>query len=326
MAADTHSEQPEQVSTEEALRPPDASVVTSDAVATPAADESQVAAQSESSAAPDAKTDGANKSGSAAGDDNESPPSTNKVKKRMGRLTKKVSEQESVIAEKDRVIAEQAQRMADLENQVKSAPKPAEPQLEDFKTPQEYASAYTEWQTATAEPAPKKEPAPAQQQAPTPAPDPAIDEFVAAGIEMLGDEFVEARGESDLAVSKEMADYLFESEVGPAIYVHLANNTDESKDIFKMSAPKAMKALEALEAKAAKGELDIDGQLQIAPAPKMGAHDTGDGGKPESKKPAYTPPSDTRDTGDTGLEPDLEEMGMEAYAARRRKQMKASRN
>lgn len=323
MPAETPRDQPTNVATEDAPRPPDNSVVTSD---TPQAVEESRAAGAKSPPAAAASDDGTKHPDSAAGDKTETPKRKRSAERRIAKLSGKLSRSVDT-------TQAQARRINELETENQhlrdATPETPEPKLEDFKSPQEYAKAYSKWQKPAA-PSAKKPPAAKQPADPTPL-DPVVSKFHKDGRKLLGDEFDEALEEEGTAISQVMAEYLFDDEeAGPAIYVHLANNQDESREIFDMSAPKALAAMEELRTKAEKGELDIEGALQIAPPPDLGEHDTGDKKPPaKTKAPGKTkappPPSSTREPGDANLTPDPESEGMEEYANRRNKEIMRAR-
>ena len=338
---ETPRDQPSNVATEDAPRPPDNAVVTSD---TPKAVEESRAADLKSPNAAAGGKDVTHSDTDAPPDPNKPPPagddpgkSSAKRNKSAERRIKKLSGRLSRVTD----LTVQQQRELDSKDEEIAALKAAtpdvpEPKLEDFKTPQEFGKAYSKWETdKTAAAKPPADPT-ARRQPPAKQPpkeDPAIAEFHKAGRKMLGDEFDEALEEEGTAVSQVMAEFLFDSEVGPAVYVHLANNQEDARKIYDSTAPKAMKALQELEAKASKGELDVEGALQLAAPPELGEHDTGptkDGDPPpvdkaKAKPPGGTkapiPPSDTRVAGDAPLEAKPEDEDMDTYSARRRKEI-----
>jgi len=276
---------------------------------------------------------GTNKPPPAGSDDKASKPRNRSAERRIKKLSAKISRVTDVTVEQQRTIDAQAKEIADLKAATPDIP---EPKLEDFKTPTEYAKAYGTWdkgQTAAAAPPARSTPPANPPPADPPQLDPVVVKFHEDGRKLLGDEFDEALEEEGTAISQVMAEFLFDDEVGPAVYVHLSNNQDEARTIYDATAPKALKAMEALAAKAAKGELDIEGTLQIATAPGADKHDTGPGGQndgdppPKAAKPnpggtnAPPPPSNTREPGDSSLQPDPESEGMESYATRRRKEI-----
>lgn len=324
------TDQPDQVVTEETPRAPDEHVVTSDANfnsdASPA-----IPAQS---AATD-ESEGPITSESDTGKAKAPPAKRNRpAERRIRKLTDKLSAAEA----RD---ATNATRIAELEGQVTSltdaTPKPKEPKLNDFANPREYAKAYSKWEAGTEEPAPKPtrraapkpkadDPPPA---ATTPRPDKEILSFQERGKKKLGDEFIEALGEKT-AVNQLMGEYMLDHDVGPEIYVHLANNPEEARKIYDSSVPRQIKAMDALAARGAKkGGLDVgeEGELQVAPAPANPADD--DYQEIDHEPPKVTrapePPKDTKVEGDSAPPVNPENESMEDYAARRAKE-EARRN
>jgi len=332
MATETPRDQPTNVATQEALRPPDNSVVTSDTDHL-GADPEKAGANSPPAAAGEVTTSdtGTNKPPPAGSDDNAAKPRNRSAERRIKKLSAKISRVTDVTVEQQRTIDAQAKEIADLKAATPDIP---EPKLEDFKTPAEYAKAYGTWdkgQKAAAAPPTRSTPPANPPPADPPALDPVVAKFHEDGRKLLGDEFDEALEEEGTAISQVMAEFLFDDEVGPAVYVHLSNNQEDARKIYDSTAPKAIKAMEALAAKAVKGELDVEGALQIAPAPGATPPADPPAGQvdgdppPKAAKPnpggtnAPPPPSNTRESGDSNLQADPENEGMEEYAARRRK-------
>lgn len=314
------TDQPDNVSTQETPRPPDESVVTSDIesdVTKPGAEDHNVSA---TAAAPD--KDGPTDSDAATEKPKKTPPKRNRsAERRIKRLSSKLSDAEA----KD---AENARRIAELEDQVDSlksaTPKAKEPMLQDFANPREYAKAYAKWEAADSEepapkprgrkPKPKADPPPTHRQT---TPDKEIIAFQDRGKAKLGDEFMEALTEPT-AVNQLMGEFMLDHDLGPEMYVHLANNPDEAKKIYDSSTPRAIKAMEALAKKATDGQLDAgdpgdddqvddqDDELEDTP--------------PRKRTKAPEPPADTRDSGDADLQANPESESMDEYAARRRKE------
>jgi len=241
-------------------------------------------------------------------------PSRRSAERRIKRLSAKLGDAE-------RRDADNAQTIAELKEEVESlkaaTPRSAEPELKDYDNPREYAKAYTKWETAGKDPEPPRQRKPAARKADSPPadaplPDEEISDFQTRGKAKLGDEFTEALKEDGTAVNQLMGEYMLDSDFGPEIYVHLANNPDESRKIFDSSAPRATKMMADLAAKAEKGQLDVgDGELKVADPPE-------NKGKSKTTK-APKPPSDTKGGGaPVKKSPDDEDM--DEYAARRRKE------
>lgn len=328
MTTENQDPKPDNVSTEDAPRPPDNTVVTSDL-----SKEAEPQGQKGQSQSAAASTDDPNSPGSATGDPKDPAPKRNTAaERRIKKLSARLAKAEQKSDERDRKIAELEAQNRALAETARAVP---EPRLEDFKEPREYAKAHAKWEKNNANALPSKTPTkatppataepPAESQPELP---PKIKAFHEAGKQMLGEEFAEALEETSTAISQTMAEFLFESEVGPAVYVHLSNNQEHAREIFDMSPRKVVEALGKLEDKATKGELDIDGQLQIAPNDNPdeiivpGSGTDGKKAKAPSKKSskATPPPSGTKETGGANLEPNPENEGMEDYAARRRKE------
>ena len=299
-------DEPSDVKTEDIPKAPDDHIQTSDLHFSKAAAEA-------------AKEDGSNDRKSAT-DDKKSDQESRKARRAKFRWDKLTAELKAAKADASEIKA----RIAELEAQVQelaeaSKPKGKEPELRDFKTPQEYAQAYAKWEAGN-KPAAKKKPAkkPTSEK-PPPRPtaaDEEIKDFVKAGKEMLGDEFQEALT-VEIGVNQTMAEFMFDSEIGPAIYVHLANNPDEALKIFNASVPRATRLMKSLERKGKKGELDTDGELKFESDGK--SDDPPQKRDPKNRTRAKEPPSSTRESGDNQAPPDPESESMDEYAARRKK-------
>ncbi len=320
---ETPRDQPSNVATEDAPRPPDNSVVTSDL---PPEFESREADASAQAAAADDKPDGTNKSDSATGDDKKQKPRNRSAERRIKKISGKLARATETIEQQGKQIKDKDAEIARLKA---AQPKPVEPKLEDFKTPAEFGKAYAKYEQEVAAYTDRSDDTPPANKPPDdepPADDPlaeAREEFLDLGKEQLGDEFAEALEEEGTAVSLPMAEFIFDSEVGPAIYVHLANNQKDAREIYDMSTPKAMKALEELEARAKAGQLDVEGKIKLAGNDDETDDQPGDkGGK--GKNPGGTkapdPPSSTKDGANVVTAPDPENEDMDTYAARRRKE------
>jgi hypothetical protein len=318
------TDQPDQVVTEETARAPDEHVVTSDANfnsdASPAEPAPSAAADKDGPTASESDTDKPKKA----------PPKRNRSAERR---IKKLGDKLSAAEARD---ADNANRIAELEGQVESltaaTPKSKEPRLNDFDNPREYAKAYSKWEAEGA-PAPKPKPKakpkpaattdPAPADAPTPHQDSEILGFKERGQKKLGDEFIEALGEKT-AVNQLMGEFMLDHDLGPEIYVHLANNPEEAKKIYDSSVPRQTKAMEALATRGAKGGLDVgeEGELQVETPPANPADDDYEdpGHEPPKVTKAPEPPSDTNTGGDADVPVNPENESMEDYAARRRKE------
>lgn len=319
--------QPGHVETQEEARPGDEHVVTDDAqipeAATAEADDQQSA-----SADQDAPNDRDSDPDKSQSDGNHKQRHSNSRWQRQQRRLRK-AEQRAEAAE---------QRIKDLEARFDKAEAQATadtpaPKLKDFKTPQEFARAFSKWESdqeaaadATAAATPKADPPPKADTPEGPKADASdIDDFVKRGTSKLGDEFMDAMQEDPAdptPINQVMGEFMFDSDYGPEIYVHLVNNRDDATEIFESKAPQAMKKLEALAKRAAKGELartddlddagddDQDDEENLAGRSKQG--------KKRSKAPA--PPEGHREGGNVAAEPDPEGESMDEYYARRQKE------
>lgn len=334
---DTPRDQPSGVTTQEPERPADEHVVTSDTAHLTAAD---TAPPKKDQPAPAADSKPADSNDQNPAPDTQqtqtsAKPRNRRVERTIRRLNRKLSDAERRDAEKDERIARLEQTVAGLTNQSEPAP---EPKFEDFASPKEYAKAYTQWEKSSAEsespPAPDKQPpARSPQRDPEPASHPVVDSEIQAfqqrGIQKFGDEFKDALVDNDVATNQQMAEFMMDSDHGPDIYLHLANNPEESVKIFDSGPARAQRALDALQAKAEKGELDIADDY--APADPPPAQDKGQVTPPRQQQQqqrqstqrvtkAPQPPSETRDGGNVDLGIDPERESMDDYAARRRKE------
>lgn len=319
----TPRDQPSNVATEDAPRPPDKAVVTSD---TPQeVIESRAAGPGKKKTAADGQPSGSKDPDSVPdNDDNQKPPRDRKSERRIGKLSKR-------LAASDATNQQNIGRIAELEGQVETLkaakPRAPEPKLDDFKSPAEYAKAWSTWDKAGEPAKPAAKPA-----SPPPPPPPAappqdtdISEWITAGKAELGDEFVEALQDKDNAINTTMGEFVMDSDQGHKIYVHLSNNPKDARKIFDSKPHLAVKALEALEVKAKAGELDVgEGTLDIE---DPGAADDPDNDPKKTpakaKRPGNTkapePPKDTKPGSATPAK-SPEDEDMEEYAARRQRE------
>lgn len=321
---DTPRDQPETVATEDAPRPPDNAIVTSDTPEEPP-ESREADAGAQAAAGEGDKPAGTNEPPSAGDDNKQQKPRNRSAERRIKKLSGKLSRATDLNQQQAQTIEAQNAEIARLKA---SQPRPVEPQLKDFDTPQEYAKAYSKYEKDAAEftgsaspPPPASPPAPANEPLADDPLEDSRDEFLEAGKKQLGDEFAEALEEEGTAVSQAMAEFLFDDlEVGPAIYIHLSKNQKDAREIYDMPAHKQVKALEELADRAKAGQLDVEGQLQVAPPP--GDTPPAKGGK--AKTPGGTkapePPSSTKDAGMHNTDPNPESESMDEYAARRRKE------
>lgn len=338
----TPTSQPSKVSTEEEVRPADEHVVTDDRdffnVPSPESSEAKPAASGDTKPA-----DQTTEKPASSDNNQQAKPQTGRDRPAERTIKKLKRELATVQSERtqDRTTIEDLQTQIDDLKTATTAAKP-EPQLKDFDSPADYAKAYGKWESGqkpaaskdtdagTGKPAARRDPdAHAQHDQPAAVPDKEILDFQTRGKSKLGDEFSEALQLKTTAVDQDMGEFMLDSEFGPEIYVHLANNPDEAKKIFDAGGTRKLRALEALEAKGKKGELDVDGdQVNIT----TGDDDKGgdDKGGDDKSKPAAAgegqqtkakdPPSDTREAGSTVAKADPENESMDDYAARRGKE------
>lgn len=324
----TAKDQPSQVATEEAVKPDDSHVVTDDidfnnVITSPADTEAKP---------PAASDDGEKKSDQttekpADSDHNENASTRDKrAERRIKNLTRKLSklENESAASKADN----EALRTEISELRAQLGSKEPEPKLEDFDKPQDYATAYAKWQAgqkpakkpAAEKPASRDPKAHADKPDEDPAPiDSEISTFQSRGKEKLGDEFLEALHSDEMACDKDMAEFMFDSDFGPEMFVHLANNPEESRKLFDSSTRRKISALEDLEAKAKKGELDVDA-LDIKPVKNASDKDPDKPAGKTAKATKAGDPPDTRESGSATMETDPEKEDMDSYAARRHKE------
>lgn len=319
----TRTDQPSTVTTAETPRAPDEHVVTSDVP-----EDAKAPREADPPAPAAAPDDGSPPSpDSAPGETQPGKPSRNHAaERRIRKLTSKLEAAEA----RDRTNSQRIEELEDTVHELKT-PKAKEPQLQDFKNPREYAQAYSKWEKDKAKPPRRREkPAPTAAAAP-PADPPAgsatppveipkeILDFQAKGKEKLGDEFLEAIREEGVAVSQTMGEFMMDNDIGPELYVHLANNPKDARSIYDLPAHKAVKEMEKL-VKLGVKKLDVgeEGELRVEPLP-------GDPPEDPAPPPARTtkapdPPGSTREPGDVAPASNPETEDMDTYAARRRKE------
>jgi hypothetical protein len=318
-------------------------------------DELQASGQGEAAAGkPDKKSGkqaGSNDEDSAArnpkeGDDQNSqqPRRDRHAEKRIRKLNRRLA------AERDRNTANEG-RIQKLEQELgelkKARPANAEPepQLKDFKSPQEYAKAYAKWEGARADdksgkrdddtrerkPPAKRNDPPAREEV---ADQEDVKAFAQRGKKKLGDEFLEAMESAsakEFAVSRVMGDFILEHELGPEIFVYLADNPELSRRIYDKSETFAVKELRKLAAKAKAGTLADSDPGDHAADDEESDDDERDEsrGKGDELERRQTKAPKPKESGDDRGQPnavvDLDDLDMDAYAERRRKQEQARR-
>lgn len=247
-------------------------------------------------------------------------PRDRPAERRISKLTRKLDASQTENAElRERIEALEAD---------KPAPKKTpEPQLRDFKTPQEYAHALNKWETEQ-KPAPKPKAKPAKPTA-SKAHAENLKRFAKDGTERIGDTFQAAFKDNDLAINQVMGEFMLDSDIGPEIMVHLHENQDLARQIWFDKPEEATKRLEAIEA-----ELDGDKpatQTDDAAgddSPARNADGTFAKAEPDpepktrtTKSNAPPAPGDS-ERGELVPGTDLEKAGMDDYSATRRKQYK----
>ncbi len=327
----TRTDQPEGVQTDEVVKPGDEHVVTSDlpseAEATPGADDAAAAGAS-SGDAPDGQNSAA---GDSQDDGNHEQRHGNSRWQRQQRRLKRAEKRADAAERKNQELES---RLAALETSTK-ADKP-EPKPDDFKSTAEFARAHSKWQedqtAAAAANASTKDDTPAgddaaettSQSQHAVAEKDDLDDFVQRGTEKLGDVFQEAlQNDPDdpHPISQVMGEFLFDSDVGPEIFVYLTENHDEAAKIFKAKAPAAMKSLQALEKRAQDGKLIETGK--VTPETTGDDKDDDKGGEGDSTAGgefvtnASPPPESHRESGTPAAAADPENETMDEYKARR---------
>ena len=182
-----------------------------------------------------------------------------KLERRFSEITKQ-REAAREEARKEREAREALEaRLKELESKVNPAPqqaKPdvdAEPQPTQFEDAFEYAKALAEWSAEKALRERDAEEAKRKQQEAEAAKHKAWAEKVAKAKTELPD-FEDMVASSDVAVSNEVRDAILESDVGPQVLYHLAENPDFAEQLAKMSTIKALREIGKLEAKLEKSE------------------------------------------------------------------------
>lgn len=286
-------------------------------------------------ASQDDKAKGANGQDSDTGAPKDDRRTKRSADRKIRRLTRKLSA-------KDRQIQNLERRLTDLEQkQSQGGDDNPEPDPDDFEDKKEYGKAYAKWEREQqqAQQQQRQQQQRQQQQqrgGDAPQPDAEVAAFIKRGKKQLGDQFQEALQDEETAVSQVMGEFLMDSEHGPELYVHLANNPEEARKIYDSSEGRATKALEALEAKAQKGELDVDyeeGQLQVdksSPGDDDGAGSQDDdagkgdnaaGTRTSAKKTrAAEPPDDSSDGTSKTQGKSPEDESTDEYIRRRKKE------
>lgn len=307
--------QPSKVSTEDTARPPDDAVITDETKRSGADDQAAPAESGEPNAEASAPTD-----------PEKEPQEERVTPRRFRRMQARLAKAQKRNEELEGKVNDLAGKVDEL---LTATPKRPEPKLDDFDSPQAYAKAYAQWeksqQTRTTEP-PKRQPATATPANPDPAQEqrpPVVDKeykaFLDRGTQALGDEFLEALDEP-IPVNKVMGDFILESDHGPELFMLLADDQELAAKIYDKSAPAAFRELEKLEKQVA-NKPPSAGIREPKPgdAATEDEQPAGDDGKPAAKTGAPPPPENRQERGRTVPEGSLEELGMDDYAERRRK-------
>ena len=223
--------------------------------------------------------------------------------------------------------SENADLKTRLEALETAAPAPKakpEPQLRDFKSPREYATAISTWiadsESAT-KPKSTTDKKPARPSANT-AHAEDLKKFAADGKERLGDTFTKAFTNDDLAINQVMGEFILDSDLGPEVMVYLHEHQDEARQIWFDKPDEANKRLEAIEAELdkptattddndGKPKRDATGKFVKQPDPEP---------KPTTGTKSSAPPAPSdSEKGVTIPTTDLEKAGMDDYANTRRK-------
>ena len=191
-----------------------------------------------------------------------------KLERRFSEITKQREEaRKEAQAERERREALEA-RLAALEtqNQPKQVSVDQEPQPSQFNDAFEYAKALAEYTADKRIAEMKQEEARAKEAAER---QKVIDQWTQkvqkAKAEMP--DFDDMVASSDVVVNDDIRDAILESDVGPQVLYHLAENTDYAKKIASMSPKQALREIGKLEARFEKTEESKPVAKSKAPAP-----------------------------------------------------------
>lgn len=197
--------------------------------------------------------------------DPEGKPDKHDVRVRFSELSKQRDEAKAradkaeADAKAEREARELAERRAqELEAKVNPPPKVEEgpgpkPKAEQFKDAFEYAEALAEWSAENAIHQREVAEAEARKQAEEAARVTTFKERQTATMKELPD-YETVIKESPVVVSAEVREAILESEVGPRVLYHLAQNPDVAEKLARMSVGRAMREFGKLETALAKGE------------------------------------------------------------------------
>jgi hypothetical protein len=177
---------------------------------------------------------------------------TNKLNVRFSEITKQreAARQEAERERQARIELEN--KLKDMEAKLKPAPQAAEadpkPKPEQFSDMFEYAEALSEW---TADKRIKEEKAKETAQKVEQERQKTMDTWSnrVNDFREKTPDFDDLVGSADVTVSNEVRDAIFESDLGPQILYHLAENPDVAKKLQSMSAISALRMIGKLEAK-----------------------------------------------------------------------------
>lgn len=176
---------------------------------------------------------------------------TAKRKEAEERAAKKEAEAKAEREAREKYEAE-AKALRDKYEPVKTEPDP-EPQVSQFANVEEYSKALKEW---TADNTRREDAKKAEAKAAQEAQEKVVREWNErqAAYRKEHPDYDEKISKSGVKVSDQVRDAILDSEVGPAILEHLADNPDEADRIGKLTVAQALKAVGRLETQFIKSE------------------------------------------------------------------------
>jgi len=238
-----------------------------------------------------------------------SPDDSKKVKKRIGKLTKKwrTAERERDFEKQKRLDLEK--KLNELEAKMPATDKP---QKEDFEDEDDYIEALVDWKTesklkasqAKVEKAIKDED---EQKAVTETYD-GLDDAIEQGSEKYKD-FNDVVFNEDLILSENLTQIALDSDIAEDILYYLGSNPEESERLSKLDPIRAAKEIGKIEIKLEASEEEEEEEEESSPTPKK---------KKQTKAPAPIKPVRT----DGVTEKDPNKMSPKEYRAWREKQSK----
>lgn len=177
------------------------------------------------------------------------PRRNRRAERDIRKLKNRLRTAEHAAAESASQVITLEQTVSTLETKIGTVP---EPKLSDFETSREYATAVRAWEDdqkpaapANATPAKKPDPAPVIDENPYKV---ELEELTESGKEKYGDKFEKVFGSKDLVLSKDMAEFAFDSDKGPELIMYFDEHEEEARALYMSDTGTVNRSLAKIEA------------------------------------------------------------------------------